>query len=111
MHDDDVLGMPPKFVAELLAEGTKTQDELKDALRKVSSELAVDHVPSDESLRRLERIRANLRDVNSSFEMTRQFLEERGLTNVRQLDKHGMAELTAHLRLTLLAVRADNNPA
>lgn len=42
-----------------------------------------------------------LEDLNSSFPATREFLESRGLTNVRQLDKSGLQELKEHLERTL----------
>lgn len=40
---------------------------------------------------------AALEDANSAFPATQEFLQARGLTNIRQLDKQGMQELKAHL--------------
>lgn len=43
------------------------------------------------------RTLAALEDANSAFPATKEFLEARGLTNVRQLDAQGLQELRAHL--------------
>ena len=42
-------------------------------------------------------LRGNLRDVNSVFPPTREFLKKRGLSHVSELDKKARAELLAHL--------------
>ncbi len=51
-----------------------------------------------------ERLLRDLEDTNSSFPATQEFLKSHGLTNVRQLDKTGKAELMAHLKNTLRLV-------
>ncbi len=48
-----------------------------------------------------ERLVRTLQDTNSSYPATQEFLEARGLTNVRQLDRAGRAALVAHLQATL----------
>jgi hypothetical protein len=45
--------------------------------------------------------RTALEDLNSSYPATQEFLQARGLTNVRQLDAAGRAELVKHLEKTL----------
>ena len=47
------------------------------------------------------RTLASLEDANSAFPATQEFLQARGLTNVRELDKQGMQELREHLERTL----------
>ncbi len=76
--------MDEKQRAALAAElATKTPEELAEIGAKAR-----------ETLTQLE-------DLNSAFPATREFLEARGLTNVRQLDKAGMQELKEHLERTL----------
>jgi hypothetical protein len=50
------------------------------------------------------RTLAALEDANSAFPATQEFLQSRGLTNVRQLDKQGMQDLREHLERTLQAL-------
>ncbi|HTM68844.1 MAG TPA: hypothetical protein VL426_06130 [Candidatus Binatia bacterium] len=69
----------------------KERQALEAALRGLSAEqLEQVHDKAKETLRDLE-------DLNSAFPATQEFLQARGLTNVRQLDKQGMAELRTHL--------------
>lgn len=49
-----------------------------------------------------------LEDLNSSFPSTKEFLESRGLENIRQLDNQGYADLTEHLRKTLGNLKSSN---
>lgn len=62
-------------------------------------------MPIDEQLASLgvllEQQREVLEDANSLFPATKSFLQERGLTNVRQLDAQGRKDLELHLRKTL----------
>lgn len=56
---------------------------------------------SDEQLAKVDasarRTLAALEDANSAFPATQEFLQARGLTNIRQLDKQGLQELKEHL--------------
>lgn len=51
----------------------------------------------------LTELRDCLNDANSAFPATKAFLQARGLSNVSQLDKQGLVELTKHLENTLSA--------
>ena len=56
---------------------------------------------SDEQLAKVDasarKTLAALEDANSAFPATQEFLQARGLTNVRELDKQGLQELREHL--------------
>jgi hypothetical protein len=52
-----------------------------------------------------ERLLAELKDTNSAFPATQEFLKGRGLTHVNQLSKRGMRDLTAHLQGILRNLR------
>ena len=49
-------------------------------------------------LERLTNIQRHLEDLNSSYPATAEFLKEKGVTNVRELDEQGRAELVSHLQ-------------
>lgn len=76
----------------------KERQALAAALEGLSSE-QLDQV-HDQAKRTL----ASLEDANSAYPATQEFLRARGLTNVRQLDKQGLADLKAHLEATLQAL-------
>lgn len=51
-----------------------------------------------EYLQKLRKLRTQLEDLNSDYPETAEFLRDRGLTNVRELDESGRAELVSHLQ-------------
>lgn len=57
----------------------------------------------DKLHRSLKQLNTGLENLNSAYPETKRFLEARGLTNVRQLDKQGLDELKAHLTEELKA--------
>lgn len=52
----------------------------------------------NEERQRLEKLLDELKDLNSSYPATQEFLQARGLTHVNELDKQGTQELIAHLK-------------
>lgn len=52
----------------------------------------------------LDKLHGELMDANSQFPATREFLASRGLTHVKQLDRQGIKDLTAHLQAILRSV-------
>lgn len=71
----------------------------KEALATALAALPQDKL--DEIETQARRTLASLEDANSAFPATQEFLRARGLTNVRELDKQGLAELREHLERTL----------
>ena len=65
-------------LTELLLEATPQQ------LREI-------HAACAETLR-------DLQDLNTAFPATQEFLRERGLTHVRELDAQGLEDLKSHLQ-------------
>lgn len=53
-----------------------------------------------EEKQRLEKLLVELKDLNSSFPATREFLQARGLSHVNELDRQGTEELIAYLKET-----------
>jgi hypothetical protein len=53
---------------------------------------------------KLETLHGELMDANSQFPETRKFLAGRGLTHVKQLDRQGIKDLTAHLQTVLARI-------
>ena len=49
----------------------------------------------------LARLAEELDEMNSAYPATREFLRQRGLTRVSQLDETGRQELTEHLQRLL----------
>lgn len=57
----------------------------------------------------LTKLRDVLNDANSSFPATKSFLDARGLSNVSQLDKQGLSDLTDHLKNILSELNRSKN--
>lgn len=58
----------------------------------------------EDVLERASRLIKKSEDLNSAFPATREFLESRGLTNIRQLDNQGMRDLDMYLQAYLARV-------
>lgn len=80
----------------------KQRKDLEAALSGLSQEKL------DEIHGSAQRALHSLEDLNSAFPATREFLEARGLTNVRELDKRGLAELRTHLEGILKGLSKGN---
>lgn len=78
-----------------------------DEQQKAALEAALSGL-SDERLAEIDasarRTLTALEDANSAFPATQEFLQARGLTNVRELDPQGLKELREHLERTLQAL-------
>lgn len=53
----------------------------------------------------LEEVKKKTEDLNSLFPETKKFLEERGMTHIRELNKQGLKELREHLEKRLKEIR------
>ncbi len=55
--------------------------------------------------KQIDQLLESLQDLNSKYPATQEFLKQRGLTNVRQLDAQGREDLLTHLRDVLRKLR------
>ena len=78
-------------------------DTERDALRRMLERMPDSVLTATRET--AERYLRDLEDTNSAMPETKSFLEARGLTNVRQLDKDGREALVMHLKNTLRLAR------
>lgn len=76
-----------------------------EILKKVNAKLSV-WLEINEPL---NEIRQALRDCNSKLPATQEFLKNKGLTHIDQLDQKGMEELVDHLTVTLNVEQLKQN--
>jgi len=78
----------------------KDRTELTKALSKLEPE------ELDKLHQGLLKTKSSLEDLNSAYPTTQEFLRQRGLTNVRELDAQGREDLKRHLEGTLAAFKS-----
>ena len=84
----------PEEVLRALSDTKDKFDELNKLLAERNTSMGV-------LIERLKSSNSSLEDVNSSFPATQEFLAQRGLLHVRELDRKGYADLIRFLTAKL----------